>query len=144
MTFFSTTIRLRIDWSDMDSFGHINNLAILRYAQSSRVHFMEELGLMQSHAETGIGPVLASTHCQFRKQLFYPGHVTVQSRIDQLKNTSFHLRHQILDDAREVVAESLDVLVMFDYRKNVKLTIPQDLRDRMAGSAPPAASEAER
>jgi acyl-CoA thioester hydrolase len=105
---------------------------------------MEELGLMQSHAETGIGPVLASTHCQFRKQLFYPGHVTVQSRIDQLKNTSFHLRHQILDDAREVVAESLDVLVMFDYRKNVKLTIPQDLRDRMAGSAPPAASEAER
>ncbi len=142
MTYFSTSIQLRIDWSDMDSFGHINNLAILRYAQSARVHFMEELGLMQSHAQTGIGPVLASTNCQFRKQLFYPGQVTVHTRIDRLNNTSFHVRHQILDDAREVVAESLDVLVMFDYRKNAKLTIPQGLRDRMSGTAPLAAGEA--
>lgn len=138
MTFFATSLQLRIDWSDMDTFGHVNNLAILRYAQSARVHFMEQVGFMASHGEHGLAPVLASTHCQFRKQLFYPGQVTVLSRVDQLNNTSFHLRHRVLDEAGEVVAESLDVLVMFDYRNNVKLRIPQAFRERMGGVAPQA------
>jgi len=143
VNYYSTSIRLRIDWSDLDTFGHVNNLAILRYAQSARVRFMEEVGMMRSKAEAGIGPLLASTSCQFKKQLFYPGHVTVQSRIDQVNNTSFHMRHRILDDALEAVAESHDVLVMFDFNRNVKLGIPQEFRDRMTGSAPLAADEAD-
>ena len=32
MKAYSTQMRLRIDWSEVDSFGHVNNLAILRYA----------------------------------------------------------------------------------------------------------------
>lgn len=135
MKVYSTSMRLRIDWSDQDSFGHINNLAILGYAQTSRMHYLEDIGMMQMHAEIGIGPVLASTSCQFKKQLYYPGHVTIHSGVDQVNNTSFHLRHRILDDAQETIAEVHDVLVMFDYNKNVKLRIPQVFRDRMAGAA---------
>ena len=131
-----TSIRLRIDWSDPDAFGHVNNLAILRYAQSARVHYLETVGMMQAHAEAGLGPVLASTSCQFRKQLYYPGEVTVRTTVDQLKNTSFHMRHRVLDGAGELVAEMHDVLVMFDYRSNTKRTIPQAFRERMAAGEP--------
>jgi acyl-CoA thioester hydrolase len=131
-----TNLQLRIDWSDLDAFGHVNNLAILRYAQTARVHLLEEIGMMQAQAEEGIGPVLASTNCQFRKQLFYPGQVSVHTRIEQVKNTSFHLRHRILDDGQDLIAESHDVLVMIDFRSNAKLGIPQVFRDRMgAGMA---------
>jgi acyl-CoA thioester hydrolase len=136
LEFLSTQIQLRIDWSDQDAFGHVNNLAILRYAQTARVHYLEAIGMMQAHDASGVGPVLASTSCQFRKQLFYPGQVTVQTRVDQLNNTSFHMRHQVLDGAGDVVAEMHDVLVMFDYRKNAKLSVPQVFRDRMAVPEP--------
>jgi acyl-CoA thioesterase FadM len=44
-------LELRIDWSDIDLFGHINNLAILRYVQAARVNYLEIIGLMQSQAE---------------------------------------------------------------------------------------------
>jgi acyl-CoA thioester hydrolase len=128
-------MQLRIDWSDQDAFGHVNNLAILRYAQSARVHYLETIGMMQAHAEAGIGPVLASTSCQFRRQLFYPGQVTVHTLVDQVKTTSFHMRHRVLDGAGELVAEMHDVLVMFDYRRNAKLPVPQEYRDRMAAPA---------
>ncbi|MGA2082420.1 MAG: acyl-CoA thioesterase [Holophaga sp.] len=131
MTFYSQTIRLRIDWSDLDPFGHVNNLAILRYTQTARVHFMEEMDMMKAKVEAGISAVLASTTCQFRKQLFYPGNVTVQSWIDQVNNTSFHIRHKVLNEAQEIVAEVQDVLVMFDFNRNAKLRIPQEFRDRM-------------
>ena len=40
MTDCITCMKLRIDWSEVDSFGHVNNLAILRYAQTARIHYM--------------------------------------------------------------------------------------------------------
>jgi acyl-CoA thioester hydrolase len=132
MTAYSTSMKLRIDWSELDSFGHVNNLAILRYAQTARLNYMEETGMMRFHAETGIGPVLASTSCQFKKQLFYPGTVTVRSLVDHVKNTSFHMRHVVLNEVNECIAEMHDVLVMFDYRKHQKQAIPDVFREQMA------------
>ena len=131
MTAYTTSMRLRIDWSEVDSFGHVNNLAILRYAQTARLNYMEETGMMRFHTETGIGPVLASTSCQFKKQLFYPGQVIVNSVVDHVKNTSFHMRHSVLNEAQECVAEMHDVLVMFDYKKNLKQPIPEVFREKM-------------
>ena len=128
---YATSLELRIDWSDLDSFGHINNLAILRYAQSARLNYMEQVGMMKFHEETGIGPVLASMNCQFRKQLFYPGKVTIRSLIDHLKTTSFQMRHVVLDGQGDCVAETTDVLVMFDYRRNEKQPIPEAFRRRL-------------
>jgi acyl-CoA thioester hydrolase len=136
MTAYSTSMRLRIDWSELDSFGHVNNLAILRYAQTARLNYMEETGMMRFHSETGIGPVLASTSCQFKKQLFYPGHVTVNSVVDHIKNTSFHMRHSVLNEAHECIAEMHDVLVMFDYGKNTKHPIPAIFREKMTAAEP--------
>ncbi len=121
---------IRIDWSEVDSLGHVNNLAIMRYVQSTRVHALESIGMMQHHAETGIGPILASTSCQFKRQLFYPGMVTVLARIDHLKTTSFQMPHVVLDEAGEVVAEAHDVLVLFDFHKNAKSPIPAVLREK--------------
>ena len=131
MTAYSTSMRLRIDWSELDSFGHVNNLAILRYAQTARLNYMEETGMMRFHTETGIGPVLASTSCQFKKQLFYPGNVTIYTVVDHIKTTSFHMRHSVLNEDHECIAEMHDVLVMFDYKKNMKHPISEILREKM-------------
>ncbi len=122
---------VRIDWSEIDAFGHINNLAILKYVQAARVKYLEAIGLMQSQAEIKIGPILASTSCQFRKPLFYPGRVTVHSTVDAIKNTSFRMCHVVHNDKSEIVAEAQDILVLFDFHKQTKLTIPDDLRQRI-------------
>nr|WP_320132311.1 acyl-CoA thioesterase [uncultured Holophaga sp.] len=121
---------LRVDWAEVDSYGHVNNLAIQRYIQSTRVHAMEEVGMMQHHKETAIGPVLVSVTCHFRKQLYYPGKVTVLARIDHLKTTSFQIHYVVLDEAGEVVALSQDVMVLFDFSREVKCAIPETFRRR--------------
>ena len=131
METFSTHMEFRIDWSEVDSFGHVNNLAIMRYVQSARVHYLESIGMMQWHLETGLGPVLASISCQFKRQLHYPGRVRIQSRVDQVNHTSFHMRHLLLDEAGERVGEAHDVLVMFDFQRQVKLPVPEPFRGRM-------------
>ncbi len=48
MELFPLKLRLRIDWSEIDLFGHVNNVATLKYVQAARVNCLEALGLMQA------------------------------------------------------------------------------------------------
>ena len=130
---FSIKLELRIDWSEIDLFGHVNNLAILKYVQAARVHYLEVIGLMQLQAEAKIGPILASTTCQFRKPLFYPGQVTVYSNVDSIKSTSFRIQHGIYNDQNEISAEAQDIIVFFDFVKNAKKVIPDEIRKKIEG-----------
>lgn len=123
---------LRIDWSEIDAYGHINNLAIQRYVQSARVHYLERIGMFPVDKALNLGPVLASTSCQFRRQLHYPGTVRVESWTDHVGGSSFHMRHHVFNGAGELVAEAHDVLVMFDFTKNAKHAIPDVFRERIA------------
>ena len=119
MNDYKIKLELRIDWSEMDLFDHLNNLAILKYIQAARINYLEAIGLMQSQAETKIGPILASTSCQFRKPLFYPGKVIVFSKVDIIKNTSFRFQHDIMNDREKIIAEAQDIIVLYDFNKYI-------------------------
>ena len=125
---FSASLILRIDWSETDIFGHINNLAILKYAQAARVKLMEDVGLMQLFHEVKKGPTLASIKCQFIKPLFYPGVITVHSRVELIKRTSFELVHHICNEKGETAARVNEIIVYFDFVNKIKLPLPEKIR----------------
>ncbi len=129
---YASRLEIRIDWSEIDAFGHINNLAIMKYAQSARANYLDILGLMKMQAEQKKGPILASISCQFKKPLYYPGQVTVCTKVDAVKNTSFGLVHDIFSDKGELVAQACDIIVYYDFSGETKLEIPQELRSRLA------------
>ncbi len=72
--------------------------------------------------------MLASTHCDFKKPLFYPGNIIVQTRVEFIKNTSFGFHHEVLNEKDELAAEAHDVMVMYDFLKNEKVVFPIELR----------------
>ncbi len=124
-------IELRIDWSELDAFGHINNLEIMKYVQTARVNFLSQTGLMQMQSIEKKGPILASIHTQFFKPLFFPGNVGVISTLDYVKTSSFKVHHQIFNDENELVAEAYEIIVFYDFEHKHKLTIPEDLRKKI-------------
>lgn len=128
---FSSKLIIRIDWSEIDLFGHVNNLAILKYVQAARVSFLENIGLMQMQAKEKAGPILASVNCQFRKPLFYPGEAVVYSRVGSVKNTSFIIEHALFNDQNELTAEASDVIVFFDFDRNAKMSLSPEIRERI-------------
>jgi acyl-CoA thioester hydrolase len=125
---FPVKLQLRIDWSEMDLFGHVNNVAYFKYIQASRVNYWEISGLSLLFDENKIGPILLSTGCQFIKPLFYPGNIIVECRIEFIKNTSFGIHHRILNEQNEIAAEAHDVIVMFDFNKNEKVPVSDEFR----------------
>lgn len=125
---FPVKLPLRIDWSEMDLFGHVNNVAYFKYIQASRVNYWEITGLAASFSKTRIGPILLSTGCQFIKPLHYPGNIVIEARVEFMKTTSFGIHHRVLNEAGEVAAEAHDVIVTFDFNKNEKCAVQAEFR----------------
>jgi acyl-CoA thioester hydrolase len=131
MTNYPLKLNLRIDWSEMDLFGHVNNVAYFKYIQSARVNMWEELGLSQMFREEKIGAILASSACNFISPLHYPGSITIHSGVDSIGTTSFVILHRIVDAKGATAAEARDVVVLFDFRANKKVVVAEEMRSKI-------------
>ena len=126
-------LTLRIDWSELDLLGHVNNIAISRYVQAARIHYMEPVGLkVFPGMETG--PILAAAKVDFLRQLHFPGHVTIRTRCGGIRNTSLTLLYDLLDDAGNLCARSEEVIVYFDFRKQTPLRLTDEIRRAIAAA----------
>ncbi len=125
---YKLEVELRIDWSDLDMYQHVNNLTFMRFMQSGRVNFWEATNLSKIFEESNRGPMLVSSHCDFKRSLYYPGKATVKTKLAYMKNSSFALDHVIVNEKNEVCAEGRDVAVCFDFNTEKTYPIPEDLR----------------
>jgi acyl-CoA thioester hydrolase len=114
----------------MDAFGHVNNIVYFRYFESARMASFERLGMGDRMRDTGVGPILHSTRCRFRVPLTYPDTVAVGTKVVDIQQDRFTMAYAVVS-ARfaRVAADGDGLIVMFDYRRNLKVTIPDDLRE---------------
>jgi acyl-CoA thioester hydrolase len=96
--------------------------------QTGRALFWEATELTAIYEATHRGPMVVSTHCDFKKSLYYPGTAIVKTKLAFIKNSSFGLDHIILNEDMEVCAEGRDIAVCFDFNLNKTYTIPDNLR----------------
>lgn len=126
-----TNISLRIDWSELDIFGHVNNVAFNKYAQAARLNYVDTIGLMELHKTENIGFMVAETNCQFKKEVLFPGNIHIQTKTDFVKNNSFALEHIMINDKDGLISIAKDVLVVFDFNKKEKCLIPEEIKMRI-------------
>lgn len=128
---YHTTLQLKVDWADLDLFGHVNNVAFFRYVQAARVNYCERIGLTSLNEPGKNSFMVASSQCQFRKPLTFPGEITVFTKMDWMKNSSFQFSYKILNDKKELVAEAQDVIVIFDHHHKTKVQISPELKKKI-------------
>ena len=133
-----THLTLRLDWSEQDLYGHINNVSYFKYQQAARVNFWESIGLAAQDGRSGLGPSLAAVNTRFIRPLHYPGTVRLETEVSFVKHTSFGLRHRMYDEQGTLCAEGEDVVVVFNYGSGAKKPIPGDLRAKLTEHMPPA------
>ena len=128
---FPVRIEIPVAWGDMDAFGHVNNVVYLRWFESARIAWFERVGI-SDRRDGGIGPILASTHCQYLRPLAYPDTILAEATVTRLGRSSFDMAHRIVRKATgEVAAQGGGVLVMFDYASGKSAPIDAALRERM-------------
>ena len=117
----------RIDWSDLDLLGHVNNLAFSRFFQAARVEYCGHIG-MKVYQGMKTGPILAASRVQFTAQLFFPGNVRILTRLKKAGGTSIVLEHALFDDAGTMCAFAEDVVVRYDFEAKTKIPLGDEIR----------------
>ena len=124
---FPIQIHIPIQWGDMDSFNHVNNIQFFKYFESVRIKYFEEIGLIETMKKTGIGPILAKTSSQFLQPIQYPDNVTVGARVKSIGNTSFVMEYLIRSEKKGLAARGDAIMVVFDYTESKKRPIPLEI-----------------
>ena len=121
-----TILEIRLDWSELDLFGHINNVAFFKYFQAARVQFVEHIGLAALYEKELTGFIVAETNCRFILPLNYPGNISLHTSVEKIGDSSFILTHD-LKSHDQTAATGRDVLVVYNYSENKKQPIPPDI-----------------
>ena len=129
---FPVVIDVPVAWGEMDAFGHVNNLVYFRYFESARIAYFERIGFMEVLKERGIGPILASTRCRFRKPLTYPDQIHVGAKAVDVTNDRFTMLYAVESESLgAIAADGEGLIVAYDYNALAKATLPSTIRQRI-------------
>jgi acyl-CoA thioester hydrolase len=128
---YPTTIELPLQWGEMDSFGHANNVIYARWFESCRIAWFEALNLMKDMPR--IGPIMARQTIDYRIALKYPDRLLVSCGLVSIGRSSFNLKMIIRSKAhdRAIGAEAENVIVMLDYSTGKSVPLSEELRKAM-------------
>ena len=115
----------------MDSFGHLNNAVYFTFFEQVRIAYMRALEMLSGHGPGELNFILLETQCRFLKPCFLGDELTAQASIVRLGDSSCEMAYRLVR-GQEPVAEGKGVLVYFDYHAGKKVSIPAELRERIA------------
>jgi len=131
---FSVVVELPILWGDEDSFAHVNNVAYLRWCETGRVEYLRRIGMFPETPPRGVGPIIASITCHYRRPLNYPDVVAVGTRVKSIGNSSFKMEQRIVSrNLNEVAADAESTMVTLDYAAGKPVRVPDEVRAAIAG-----------
>ena len=126
---YPVVISIPIQWGDQDAFGHVNGVVYFRWFESSRVEYFNRSGLGHVMNNQGVGPILASIKCDYRRQLKHPDTVHIGGRITGFGRTSMRMSHAIYSESQQAIAaEGESVVVMFDYLAQRPAQVPEEVK----------------
>lgn len=136
---YSVVIAIPVQWGDQDAFAHVNNVVYFRWFESARIAYFRRIGLMSERDAQQLGPILASTSCDYRRSVVFPDTVRVGIRATRIGRSSIGLEHRIVsDEQKALVAEGTSTTVFYDYAAGRPHPVPDAVRnaiERLEGTA---------
>ncbi|KAI8824384.1 HotDog domain-containing protein [Fimicolochytrium jonesii] len=129
---------LPVQWGEQDPFGHLNNVIYLRYFESGRIAYFDQIikpGLTQRAYNSfiqarGVGPIVKTVSCKYKSPVRYPDTITVGVRIprETLEKDRFVQEAVLVSHAQgRVVATAECQVVTYDYGELRKADIPPEV-----------------
>jgi acyl-CoA thioester hydrolase len=105
-------------WSDMDAYGHVNNVVFLTYLEEARVDMLfVHAGSDAATERLASGVVVARHEIDYTAPLvFRPQPVPIDVWVTRLGNASFTLAYEVKDDDGPVFVRASTVMVPYDVQ----------------------------
>ncbi|KAJ3193426.1 hypothetical protein HK101_004858 [Irineochytrium annulatum] len=128
---FPSLITIGVQWGQMDSYGHVNNVHYMRYFESGRIAYFDQVvGPHLNETDytnfiTGkkVGPILKSAAIKYIAPVVYPDTLTATLGEDRFTQDFVAVSHKM----QRVVANGKAEVVTFDYVNQKKAPIPSEV-----------------
>ena len=129
---YKVTKEYPVHWGDMDAAKHVNNLVYLRWAESGRIHYFEQMSMDTSFDSGDAGPILAWQDCKYIFPITYPDTIIVGVRVTEIKEDRFMLETAIFSKTHQrIAAISKQSIIPYDYNSLRKVALPTSWIDRI-------------
>jgi acyl-CoA thioester hydrolase len=130
---FAVTLELPVLWGDMDALRHVNNTRYFAWFEAARIAYFDRIRGAFGSAPSGlgdVGPILATTSCDYLRPITYPANVIVGVRVGEIGNSSVRMEYELVraDTPADVCARGASVIVLVRYATLEKVRVPEDVR----------------
>lgn len=123
---------LRVRFSDVDIYGHVNNVKYFEYYQEARLAFLTSLG--RSEREGSFAVVVARVDVDYRRPILFRSEpYTVESWVSRVGSSSFGLCAEI-KDGDSLLSRADAVLVTFDLDTQRARPMSDQEREALLGA----------
>ncbi len=130
MAGFPVVVEIPVQWGDQDAFRHVNNAVFHRWFESARIAYWLRIGLHGRVDIDGLGPILASIRCDYRRPVTFPDSIRVGARVVRIGRTSLTIEHRVVAGSSALVAaEGTAVVVLYDYNGAAPRPVPGEIRE---------------
>ncbi len=126
-------VQLPVQWGDMDIGHHVNNVVYLRYLETGRVAYLQEVGFPNMSTFEGIGPILAEIHVKYKLPVTFPDTLSVGTRVTKMDDYNLFMETVIVSEQWQKITTTAEArIVSYDYRTKQKAHTPPDLKKKIA------------
>jgi acyl-CoA thioester hydrolase len=122
-----------VRFSDVDVYGHVNNVKYFEYYQEARIDFLQ---VMREPDQPHLATVVARIDVDYRRPLlFRPEPYVVTTRVARVGTSSYTLESEIRDgsaDGATVLSRASAVLVAYDLSEQRSRPLTSRERDFLA------------
>ena len=119
-------VPIQVRWRDLDALAHVNNAAVITYAETARTALWRE----RFGGGAEIPFVVARLEVGFRRQITLDDNVEVGLRVIDLRGARFTFEYRIEADG-ELAAEAITVMAHLQPGERRPTRIPTELRQRL-------------
>jgi acyl-CoA thioester hydrolase len=134
----SFSFRDQIRYGDLDTNGHLNNVAYHQFFESARVAYVHSLfpDIDPLGRSDAFGMIFAETHVRFASPGFYEEVLRVDVTVAEVRRSSVKLAFAMVCEADErLVAEGWGTLVGYDYAQGRAAPLPEAVAQRLRAEA---------
>lgn len=128
------TLRIRVQFADVDSSQRIHFTSMFRYMEAAEHHLMRSIGLPYASALQGLALPRVHLSCDFRGAVRYDDELDVTAQIARVGTSSWTVAFTARNLSREqdpIVAEGKMVIASMDPATERATPLPEELRETL-------------
>jgi len=134
---FAVTLEMPVLWGDMDALRHVNNARYFTWFEAARIAYFDRIRGAFDGATAGfgeIGPILATTSCDYLRAVTYPATVCIGARVSTIGNSSIRMDYEVArtDAIHDCCAKATSVVVLVRYATLEKVRVSDAMRASIA------------